>query len=129
MQTTFEFSSSAFPAYPGEETQINPGRFGKRLAEFFQESLPRHGFEVTTLGPEDWGWMVELENDEFPLWIGCGNVDDSDTEFLCFIEPSKPEIRRLLKVIPTKPVVDRLKLAIEAALTTSGTVTDFRWTS
>jgi hypothetical protein len=128
MNTTFEFSSEAFPPYPDEDEQINPGRFGKRLAEFLQEALPRHGFEVTTIGAEDWGWMVELKNEEFPLWIGCGNVDGSEHEFLCFIEPSKPEVKKLFKKIPTEEVVDRLKDAVEAALSASGTVNDFRWT-
>jgi hypothetical protein len=125
--TTFEFSSSSFPAYPGEEKEINPGRFGKRLAEFLREHLPRHGFEVTNIGAEDWGWMVEVKNEAFPLWIGCGNVDGSDREFICFIEPSKP-VRRWFKTIPTAEVVTRLKNAVESVLTKDAGVTDFRWT-
>jgi hypothetical protein len=28
---------------------------------------------VTSIGVEDWGWMVELENEEFPLWNGSGH--------------------------------------------------------
>jgi hypothetical protein len=127
MNTQFEFKSTAFPAYPGEDEQINPGRFGKRLAEFLQSELPGYGFEVTTIGNEDWGWMVELKNESFPLWIGCGNVDGTDNEFLCFIEPSKPEIRRLFKKIQTVEVVEKLRSAVEQALTGSGKVTDFRW--
>ena len=39
MKTHLEFTSSAFPAYPGEDKQINPGIFGKRLAEFLAENL------------------------------------------------------------------------------------------
>jgi len=35
MRTHVEFTSTAFPAYPGEDQEINSGIFGKRLAEFF----------------------------------------------------------------------------------------------
>ena len=31
MKTHLEFTSTAFPAYPGEDKDINPGIFGKRL--------------------------------------------------------------------------------------------------
>jgi hypothetical protein len=37
MKTHVEFVSNAFPAYPGEEDEINPGIWGKRLAEFIHE--------------------------------------------------------------------------------------------
>jgi hypothetical protein len=127
MRTQFEFRSSAFPAYSDAEERINPGRFGKRLAEFLQAVLPSHGFAVRTIGNEDWGWMVELENESFPLWIGCGNVDGTDDEFLCFIEPAKPEVRRGFKKVPTAEIVEKLAVATEAALTGSGKVSDFRW--
>jgi hypothetical protein len=33
MKTQVEFRSSKFPPYEGEEEQINPGLWGKRLAE------------------------------------------------------------------------------------------------
>lgn len=33
MQTMVSFRSAKFPAYPGEEEDINPGLWGKRLAE------------------------------------------------------------------------------------------------
>jgi hypothetical protein len=75
MKTQVEFKADKFPPYAGEEDEINPGLWGKRLAEYLQEHLPRHGLEVTALGAEDWGWMVEIENPEFPLWIGCWSED------------------------------------------------------
>ena len=102
MNTLVEFKSDKFPPYEGEEAQINPGLWGKRLAEYLQEQLPRHGLKVTCIGPEDWGWMVELENEGFPLWIGCGHQNDEPDVFLCFIEPSKPYLRRWFKKIDTR---------------------------
>jgi hypothetical protein len=38
-----EFERSDFPPYPDEEEEINPGRFGKRLAEFLSLKLPAAG--------------------------------------------------------------------------------------
>jgi hypothetical protein len=45
MKTHLEFTSTEFPAYPGEDKEINPGIFGKRLAEFLAGNLPSHGFK------------------------------------------------------------------------------------
>ena len=67
---------------------------------------------MTCIGPEDWGWMVELVNEEFPLWIGCGHQDGTNDEFLCFIEPSKPVIRKGFKDIDTTVQVGRVSDAL-----------------
>jgi hypothetical protein len=127
MRTHLEFRSTAFPACPGEEDDINPGRYSKLLAEFIAARLPVHGFEATRLGTEDWGWRIDLRNDAFPLWIGCGNYEEYEDGFLCFIEPSRPFVRRWLKRIPTAETVERLAAALERILRTSGEARDLRW--
>jgi len=127
MRTHVEFVSKAFPADPGESEAINPGRFGKQLAEFLRSQLPLHGFVVAALRPEDWGWQVELEHKEFPLWVGCGNYEELENGFLCFIEPSKPEIRKLFAKINTTATVERLADALDSILQKSGKVTQLRW--
>jgi len=38
-----EFGSSKFPPYDGEEEQINPGLWGKRLAEYLVQKLAERG--------------------------------------------------------------------------------------
>lgn len=67
MRTHLEFLSDAFPAYSNEEDEINPGIYGKRLAEFLAEKLPGQGFTVLGMPSEDWGWLTYLENEAFPL--------------------------------------------------------------
>jgi hypothetical protein len=129
MRTHLEFTSTTFPAYPGEDKEINPGIFGKRLAEFLAENLPHQGFSVLSIGAEDWGWMVEFENREFPLWIGCANYDGTENEFQCFIEPSKPYVRKWFSKIETGPIVEKLAAALEAVLLQSGKVSGLRWLS
>jgi hypothetical protein len=123
------FTSTAFPAYPGEDKDINPGIFGKRLAEFLTNGLRKKGFKVLTIGAEDWGWMIEIENQAFPLWIGCANCDGTENEFQCFIEPSKPFVRKWFSKIETGPTVEKLAAALEAVLVQSGKVSKLRWLS
>ena len=125
-----EFRSDLFPPYPGEEDEINPGRWGKKLAEFIYDGLKSRGFDVIEPGAEDWGWMVEVRNDAFPLWIGCGNIDGEDDKYLCFIEPSTPFVRKLLfKKIPTIDEVARVHATLDSILSSEPSITEIRWSS
>ena len=126
MQTHLEFRSTAFPAYPGEEEEINPGRHGKRLAEFLAKELPAYDFKVARLNAEDWGWRIDLLHDAFPLWIGCGNYEEYEEGFLCFIEPSRPFVRRWLTRVSTSATVERLASALEEIVLKSGHAALFR---
>jgi len=53
MKTQVEFRSNKFPPYAGEEAKINPGLWGKRLAEYFVQKLPQKGIAATSIIPED----------------------------------------------------------------------------
>src|SRR5438874_3480659 len=46
MKTEVEFRSSKFPPYEGEQEQINPGLWGKRLAEYLQQKLRSEGVQT-----------------------------------------------------------------------------------
>jgi hypothetical protein len=46
MQTHVEFRSDRFPAYEGEEEQINPDLWWKMIAEFLCDKLPAQGFKT-----------------------------------------------------------------------------------
>ena len=127
MRTNLEFRSDAFPAYAGEDEEINPGRHGKRLVQFLAAELPWHGFDIAGVCPEDWGWRLDLQNDAFPLWVGCGNYEEYENGFLCFIEPSTPVVRQWFKSIPTSETVEQLATALEQALQQSGRAQDLRW--
>ncbi len=127
MNTHVEFRSSDFPPYAGEESEINPGCFGKRLAEFIQSALGSAGLEAERPAPEDWGWMISIRNDEFSLWVGCGNYAEYPDGFLCFIEPHQPYVRRWLKRVPTAPKIEIVREAIDKALRSHQGVRDIRW--
>jgi hypothetical protein len=46
MKTQVEFRSSKFPPYEGEQKQINPGLWGKRLADYFVRKLFEKGIKT-----------------------------------------------------------------------------------
>jgi hypothetical protein len=127
MKTQVEFRSDKFPAYESEEQEINPGRYGKRVAEFLSAGLRSHGFEPQELVAEDWGWIVPIKNDDFKLWIGCGNYEEYPDGFLCFIEPHEPVIRKLYKKICTQARVEALQKAMDAVLVESAGIRDKKW--
>lgn len=130
VKTHVEFRSNSFPTYPGEEAEINPGIWGKRLAEFIHSGLKERGFEVIEPFAEDWGWMVEIRNDTFPIWIGCGNIDGEDNGFLCFIEPSTPFIRKFLfKKISTEADVAKVQTALDSILSSEPSISEIRWST
>ena len=130
MKTHVEFRSNAFPPYADEENEINPGRYGKRLAEYLFVGLNEKGFEPLTPFSEDWGFVVPIKNDGFRLWVGCGNYDEyPDDGFLCFIEPHQPTIRRFgfLWQIDTSSKIKALQEAIDQILSQNPEVRDKKW--
>ena len=101
MRTHVEFRSDAFPAQPGEDEEINPGRWGKLLAAFLRAELTKAGLVGGEPYAEDWGWEIPINNPEFGLFVGCGNYEEYPDGFLCFVDPSKPYIRKLFRKIDT----------------------------
>jgi len=76
---------------------------------------------------EDRGWRVAVANADFPLWIGCGHYAEYPDGHLCFVEPSKPFIRRWLRRISTVERVEALANAVERIIQQSGDARDLRW--
>ena len=129
MRSHLEFRSNKFPPYEGEEEQINPGLWGKRLAEYLQPKLREHGIEAGEFYSEDWGWAIPIEHEAFPMWIGCGHQYEPDDAFLVFIEPSKPQIRKgLFKKIDTRADVERVAAALDMILRADPDIREIHWT-
>jgi hypothetical protein len=127
MRTHVEFRSAKFPAYEGEEEQVNPGLWGKRLAEYVSQRLRAAGFQTGAIYTEDWGWGIPLSNDAFPMWIGCGRNAECADGYLIFVEPSKPLIRRFLRKIDTTSDVGRVADALDEILTSDSEIHGVRW--
>ena len=132
MLTHAEFRSDAFPAYEGEEAEINPGRYGKRLGEFLKSGLEQAGRATGDLFAEDWGWVLLIENPELQLSLGIGNYEEYEDGFLVFIEPSKPKIRKfpkLWKAIDVRDTVVALQRQVDRILRESPEIRDLKWWS
>ena len=127
MKTHVEFRSDKFPPYEGEEEEINPDLWGKRLGEYLKEKLQPEGIIVEDLIPEDWGWCLPIKNEAFSMWIGCGHYQEYPNGYLCFVEPSKPFIRKLFKKIDTTQQVGRVVKALDKVLNSDGEITNLRW--
>jgi hypothetical protein len=96
MLTHLEFRSDKFPSIEGEDQLVNPGVWGKRLADYLREGLHREGIEAGEPIAEDWGWVLPLTDDPFGVWVGCSNYGESPDRFWCFLHPHKISFRRLL---------------------------------
>ena len=103
------------------------GAHGESVARLLADQLPQHGYEIVEVASEDWGWRVELKNQTFPLWIGCGHYEEYSDGHMCFIEPSKAYVRRWLNRVATSDVTEPLATAIERVLGASAQVSGVRW--
>src|SRR5688572_1832616 len=103
MRTHLEFRS---PRFAGGPNSINPMIDGAKLADFLDAQFQARGYSGGIV-EEDWGWMVALADDPFPLWLGCANYEDNDG-WLVFIEPSKPFVRRWFSKTDTRAAVEKV---------------------
>src|SRR4030095_3417343 len=128
MKTQFEFRSSKFPPYEGEEEETNPGLWGKRLAEYLVEKLGEKGIGTEQIVAEDWGWYIPISNEGFRLGLCCGHQQGDDDEFLCFTEPGTPVVRKLFRKIDATPQLIRLTDALHQILVSDPEIRDLVWT-
>ena len=128
MKTQVEFRSSKFPPYEGEGEQINPGLWGKRLAEYLAQKLAEKGIATEELVADDWGWIVPVRNEGFRLGLCCGHQDGDDDEFVCFTEPSTPIVKKLFKKIDATAQLTRLTEALQQILASDPEIRDVVWT-
>ena len=126
MKTFVEFRSDKFPPY-GEDELINPGLWGKRLAEYFVAKLPAHGLEADEPIAEDWGWYVPIEIDGAALALCCGHQDGDDDEFLVFTDPQEPVTRKFFKKIDVTAQLTRLVGVVDAILSADPDIRELSW--
>ena len=117
-----------FPSCENEEDTINPGIWGQRLADYLCEHLAEKGYRITDVDGEDWGWAVRIENEAFPLGLGCSNLDGEDNAYRVFIEPSKPIVRvGLFKKVDTTATVKKLANTLETILKADPEILNVKW--
>ena len=127
LRTHVEFRSSAFPAEPGEEARINPGRWGVALARFLHVELAKRGMVASEAIAEDWGYCIPIENRDFKLRVGCGNYQEFPDGFLCFINPSTPFVTKWFRRIDVRTKVTELADTLDEILISRLDIKDLRW--
>jgi hypothetical protein len=127
MKTQVEFRSRKFPPYEGEEELINPGLWGKRLAEYLVQKPSDQGFKTQEIIAEDWGWYIPLQNEGFRLAVCCGHQNGDDDEFLCFTDPSTPVVKKLFRKIDATSQLTRLTEALQQILASDPEITNVVW--
>jgi hypothetical protein len=128
MKTQVEFRSAKFPPYDGEKEQINPGLWGKRLAEYFVQKLGERGIKTEGIIAEDWGWYIPIENEGFRLAVCCGHQYGDDDQFLCFTDPATPIVKRFFKRIDATAQLTWLTEAMREILASDPEIKEIVWT-
>ena len=127
VKTQVQFRSAKFPPYEGEQEQINPGLWGKRLAEYLVQKLAERGITTQEMVAEDWGWYVPVENEGFRLAVCCGHQDGDDDEFLVFTDPSTPVVKKLFRKVNATAQLSRLTDALQQVLSSDPEISDIVW--
>jgi len=127
MKTQVEFRSLKFPPYEGEEEEINPGLWGRRLTEYLAAKLTEHGIETDEMAIEDWGCYLPIRNDGFRLALCCGHQSGDDDEFLVFTDPSKPKFKKFFRTIDATSRLTALLEALRKILEADAEIRDIQW--
>jgi hypothetical protein len=127
LKTQVEFRSRKFPPYEGEEELINPGLWGKRLAEYLVLKLSDRGIKTHEIIAEDWGWYIPLQNEGFRLAVCCGHQNGDDDEYLCFTDPSTPVVKKFFRKIDATSQLTRLTEALQQILSSDPEITNVVW--
>lgn len=134
MDDVIRFRSTRFRVEPGEDAEINPGIYGRQLADWLRERLIATGETVEPVIAEDWGRCLMCRRDPFLLWIGCGNESGiappvepppaaEDIVWICFVVAEVPLRKRLFARPDTVPAVDALRSKLLALLTAEPSIT------
>jgi hypothetical protein len=128
------FRSTRFEIEPGEDDEINPGIYGKQLAEWLKARLEDRAYKVEPVINEDWGRCLMCSRKPFLLWVGCANMTDlaaspevvprkEQVTWHCFATAEVPFWRKLFGRIETEPAVAKLHADLGAILAAEPSIT------
>ena len=129
METHYTFNSDSFTPTADEldedsEDYINPGIYGRQLADYLKIGLRERGYKIKFRCAEDWGFWQEIEhNGGYMLAVGCANYEEGHR---IFVQPDKPVIRRWLRKIDVREDVEALVAALGKLLKNDPDIRDVR---
>jgi hypothetical protein len=118
------FTSDLFELEPGEDEEINPGIYGRRLAVWLRAQLEQRGYTVERIINEDWGRCLICSREPSLLWVGCGNIGENpgqDSSFKaivwhCFTVAEVPFWKRIFKNPETAAALAKLDADLRSVL-------------
>lgn len=116
--------TSFFRIEPGEDRQTNPGRYGKKFANWLQVQLKTHGQSAEDVFPTDWGWCVALIRKPYPVWIGCGSRMGKTDEWGAFVAAEPSLIQRFFIKLDPQPIVGQTYRRLEEVMQRIPELTD-----
>ena len=70
-----------FPVLEGEDEEIiNQNMYGKALCRYLEHHLPNSGIKVPFFCAEDWGWWLEVEDDDFKMALCIYSDPDAEKD-------------------------------------------------
>ena len=120
------FKSTAFPPEPGEDEETNPGVFGRALAAWLADQLPRHGHTVKGIIAEDFGRLVELRVPRGRLYVAVSSTDHTATEWRLFGLAEQGLLSRLVGTSVDEQALSKLLGDLRSILGAAPGVTELR---
>lgn len=127
MKTQVEFRSTKFPPYEGEQEEINPGLWGRRLTEYLAQQLAAKGIETDGMTIEDWGCYLPIRKEGSKLALCCGHQDGDDDQFLVFTDPATPRVKKFFRTVDLSEPLTRLLTALREILESDPEIHEIVW--
>jgi hypothetical protein len=126
MKARISFTSSHFPVEPGEDEDINPGIYGKALAQYLASKLKERGVEVEGIVEEDFARLVMLHRRPFRLWVACANDEGSTTNWQLFLS-AEIGLVGWLRRQSVEPAFSALREHVRAIVEAVPAVSQIQW--
>jgi hypothetical protein len=110
------FTSPLFPIEPGEDSETNPGIYGRALAAWVAQTLQSRGVAIDGIIAEDFGRCVMVKRKPFKLWVTCASLDGSSTRWQMFIVVEQGPLAKLLRRPDPAPEFRQLRDHFRAIL-------------
>lgn len=133
MNQTVHFRSSAFPPDPAErdEKPLGEGRFGRNCADWLRQQLPKRGIETDGITAVDWGWRVNLRNPQFPVYVGCGALEESEEDgsydFIAFVAAEPTWMQRWFGGVKPKAMLEKIAAELDELLREAPEIREVEW--
>jgi hypothetical protein len=80
------FECADFAVTRGEDSETNPGVFGKSLARWLAEQLHAAGFAAGAVIAEDFGWCIPIGSKPRTIYVVCSGNGDMQWHVFAFAE-------------------------------------------